>query len=150
MDTPFSGDTIHSDDDKIRVAPEAIDNGPGEPVTFINPMDLLTITAPEVSVMFIPELGKSVRVKALNARERDAYEQSLIQGKGQNQSVNMRNARAKLAVLTLVDENGKRLYTDAQANEIGNAPAIVIERIFDRARRLAGITNDDLDELTGN
>jgi hypothetical protein len=149
MDTHDDDAQVHTEDAPSPDVDMGYNNGRND-TEFISPMDLLTITAPKIEDMYIPELDKNVRVKALNARERDAYEQSLMQGKGANQSVNMRNARAKLAVMVLVDANGQRLYRDNQANDLGNAPAIVIERIFDRGRRLAGITNEDLDQLTGN
>lgn len=112
--------------------------------------ELLTATEIRVEEIYLPEIRKKVRIRALTGRERDAYEQSMIVGKGPNQTTNTRNARAKLAALTLVDAQGRRLYDDRDAAKLGNLPAIVLERIFDRARKLSGITTEDLDELTGN
>src|SRR4051812_29809096 len=60
-----------------------------------------------------PEWGGSVLVRALSGRERDAWEASLVQMRGKQQVPQMGNVRAKLVVRCCVDENGERLFSDA-------------------------------------
>ncbi|MEU5950323.1 hypothetical protein ABZ793_32935, partial [Micromonospora sp. NPDC047465] len=43
-----------------------------------------------------PEWGGSVRLRSITGAQRDAYEQSLVQQRGGNRQMNLRNARAKL------------------------------------------------------
>lgn len=129
--------------------PERFD-GPPLVVEYATPDDLFATVETRTEELWIPELGKKVRIRAITGKERDAYEQSMVIGKGKDQTVNMRNARAKLAVLALANEDGSRMFSDADAGRLGNLPAIALERIFDRARKLGGLTDQDLDELTSN
>lgn len=95
-----------------------------------------------------PEWGGSVRVKALTAAERDDYEASLLTGKGKNRELNLRNARAKLVARTVVDDTGKRLFSDGDAEALGDKSAAVMQRLFETAQRLSGLSDDDVEELT--
>lgn len=102
----------------------------------------------EYEVVPCPEWGGEVRLRSLTGAERDAYEQSLVQTRGKSREMNLRNARAKLVALCAVDENGKRLFTDADVNALGKKNAKPLDRLFDVARRLSGLTEDDVDRLT--
>lgn len=98
----------------------------------------------------VPEWGGEVYVKALSAGERDGYESSMIHFNGKKQSVNMENARAKLAALSICDENGARLFTDMDVQDLTKKSAAALQRVFEVAQRLSKITDDDLEELTKN
>ena len=102
----------------------------------------------EYEVVPCPEWGGEVRLRSLTGAERDAYEQSLVQTRGKSREMNLRNARAKLVALCAVDENGNRLFTDADVNALGKKNAKPLDRLFDVARRLSGLTEDDVDRLT--
>ena len=102
----------------------------------------------EYEVVPCPEWGGEVRLRSLTGAERDAYEQSLVQTRGKSREMNLRNARAKLVALCAVDENGNRLFSDADVNALGKKNAKPLDRLFDVARRLSGLTEDDVDRLT--
>lgn len=102
----------------------------------------------EYEVVPCPEWGGEVRLRSLTGAERDAYEQSLVQTRGKSREMNLRNARAKLVALCAVDEDGKRLFTDADVNALGKKNAKPLDRLFDVARRLSGLSEDDVDRLT--
>jgi len=102
----------------------------------------------EYEVVPCPEWGGEVRLRSLTGAERDAYEQSLVQTRGKSREMNLRNARAKLVALCAVDESGKRLFTDADVNALGKKNAKPLDRLFDAARRLSGLSGDDVDRLT--
>lgn len=112
--------------------------------------DLFAETKPYVEEVWLPRKKKKVYVRSISAKERDAYEQSLVLGKGQNASINMRNARAKLAVLALANSDGTRMLKDADAGRLGDLDAIDIQAVFDRARKVNGFSEEDMIELTGN
>jgi hypothetical protein len=122
--------------------------------TLLKRDDFLTYTGVPVEDVRLPELETEtsgqvyVRVRGLTGKERDRYEESLVVGKGKNATVNARNARAKLAVLSCIDEKGDRLFSDADVAWLGEKSAIALERIFDVARRLSGLTDTDVKELT--
>jgi len=96
----------------------------------------------------VPEWGGSVLVRAMTGTERDNYEQTIVVQKGKDTRVNMRNARAKLVALSVVDEQGRRLFSDADISALGNKSAAALQRVFDVATRLSGISDQDIKELT--
>jgi len=67
----------------------------------------------------VPEWGGTVRVRALTGAERDAFEQSIVEQRGKSTRMNLQNVRAKLVALTVVDENGNRIFSDADAKLLG-------------------------------
>jgi len=103
------------------------------------------ITTEEVEV---PEWGGSVLVRGLTALERDRFEASVIQGSGKNTTVKLENARAKLASLTVVGEDGKRLFSQADVAKLSQKSASALNRIYNVAARLSGITDEDLEEIS--
>ena len=105
------------------------------------------IQSEEISV---PEWGGTVLVRALDGEERDALEASMIQGKGKNAQVNLKNLRAKLVARSIVDENGKRLFEDGDIPALAKKSAAALNRVYEVAQRLSGITPEDVDELTKN
>ncbi|MEU5950655.1 hypothetical protein ABZ793_34670, partial [Micromonospora sp. NPDC047465] len=80
--------------------------------------------------------------------QRDAYEQSLVQQRGGNRQMNLRNARAKLIVLCAVDEHGSQLFTEADVNALSRKNAKPIDRVFEACKKIAGLSDDDVDKLT--
>jgi len=96
-----------------------------------------------------PEWGGTVRLRSITGAERDAYEQSLIQQRGNSRQMNLRNARAKLIVLCAVDEAGRRLFSgEADVNALSRKNAKPLDRLFDACRKIAGLSDDDVDRLT--
>lgn len=98
----------------------------------------------------IPEWGGAVFVRGMTGHERDKYESSLYQQRGKNQQLNLRNARTKMVVLCTVDQEGKRIFDDKEIGRLSQKSARAIDRIFDLARELSGMTDEDIDELTKN
>ena len=113
-------------------------------------LDDLISARPEMSVLYIPELKKNFYIRTLTGLEVDAYRTSITVGKGQNQSVNQRGMRAKLAVIALGNPDGTRMLTDKDIPMVQSWPSRILERIFDRARKFNGLTDEDTDEEKGN
>ena len=97
-----------------------------------------------------PEWGGKVRVRGLTGTQRDAYEGSLISGNGSDRKMNLANARAKMVVLAVVDGDGRPIFSPDDVRALGRKSALPIERIFDVARRLSGMTDQDVEKLTEN
>jgi len=100
--------------------------------------------------VYIPEWGGSVYVRGMTGRERDQFEASIIRQRGRDTEINMKNARAKLVVMCTVDQEGNRLFTDADIALLANKSAKALDRIFAVAQELSGITREDMEELTEN
>jgi len=110
-------------------------------------MKIQDLTFEEVDV---PEWGGSVRIKMMTGSERDAYEASLYELKGQEVKMNRDDVRAKLLVKCLVDENNERLFTDAEIKMLGKKSAKVLDKLFTVAQRLNAMTDEDVKKLEKN
>lgn len=98
----------------------------------------------DIKSVKVPEWGGEVCVRGLTARERDHFEASI------GTAANLENLRARLVVLTLCDEKGERLLKDSDAIELGKKNAQVVDRLFEIARKMSGMTDADVEELEGN
>jgi hypothetical protein len=106
--------------------------------------DIETITVP------VPEWGGEVLVKTMSGKERDDFEQSLFEGQGKDRKQNLKNLRAKLVSRTIVDESGKRLFTDSDIDLLGTKSASALDRVFEVSQKQNKISNDDVEEMAGN
>lgn len=100
----------------------------------------------------VPELGDTVFVRELSAAERDQFETSMLHlsKQGKVQGTNLANLRARLAVLAICDEQGRRLFSDDDAKILGQLGASALQRIFEAAQRLSGLSDSDMEELEKN
>jgi hypothetical protein len=95
----------------------------------------------------VPEWGYRLKVRGLMGDERDRYETSFVTFNGNQRVMNMTNARARLVALGTIDEDGKRVFTTAQAEALGKKSAAALERVFSRIQELSGMTDDDLKKM---
>lgn len=98
----------------------------------------------------VPEWKDFVYVRTLTGLERDAFETSMYTGRGKDRRENLKNLRARLVVLTVCDEKGVRLFTNEDAEWIGKKNANALDRIFIKAQELAGLRQEDIEDLTKN
>jgi predicted DNA binding protein len=103
----------------------------------------------------IPEWkGRTVWVRTLHASERDAYLASLRDVKRDRRGVTIvdrtANGSARLAVLCLCDEQGRRLFADDDAAELGLKSSAALDRITDVAARLNRLNTEALEEAEKN
>lgn len=108
---------------------------------------LLAATATPTEVVRLPELGIDVTVRGMTGVERDAFESSCIEGKGRKREFSTKNLRAKLVAYCCIDEQGHRLFSDADALALGTVRADVIDKLFSVAQKLSGMRDEDVDEL---
>lgn len=112
--------------------------------------EILGVQDIATEVLEVPEWGGTVKVRGLTGAERDRYENDSLDQKGKNMKVNLTNARARLVALSLVDDDGKLLFTEQDVRALGRKSAAALDRIFSVAQRLSGLTQEDMDELTKN
>lgn len=98
-------------------------------------------------VVQIPEWGGEVIVSGVSGAERDDLEQSMIDP-GKSQKERMRNFRARLSSMCIVDENGNRLFSESDIETLGKKSAKALDRIVTVAQRLNGLTESDVKEIT--
>lgn len=108
------------------------------------------LNAPDIKkeLVAVPEWGGEVWVKGLTGQERDHFEASIVEQRGKSQILKMENIRAKLASLSICDEAGKRLFSEADVNTLSAKSAGALQRVFEVAQKLSGIGEDAVRELS--
>ena len=96
----------------------------------------------------VPEWGGTVLVKGMTGAERDRFELGMVENPGKSAKVNLADMRAKLCSLTIVNENGKLLFTPADIKALTKKSAAALQRVWEVARELSGLSDDDVEELT--
>lgn len=87
----------------------------------------------------VPEWGGAVRVRALSGRERDHYMSSLYTMKPNGQggmeigSVNLEGSSARLVALAAVDDDGGRLFTEADVVALADKNGVALDRVYQAA-----------------
>lgn len=119
-------------------------------MALLTKQQILTAKDIETKDIDVPEWGGKVRIRGLNGAERDEFEQSMVERRGKRYEANLRNARARLVSLSVVDDSGSRIFTDADVNALGNKSASALNRVYESARDLSGLTEADVDELAEN
>ncbi len=108
----------------------------------------------------VPEWKKNGKpqtllVVGMTGKERDAWEDTRTIEKRNRKgkvvsAVDMHNLRASLVQLSVrhPDDVQKRVFALVSVDRLGNQSAAALERVFDVARHLSGLTDQDIDELT--
>ena len=109
--------------------------------------NILKIQDIQIELVHVPEWGGDVYVKGMTGAERDKFESSLMVLRGKSQTLNMANIRAKLASLTICDENGKRLFSEQDVQVLSQKSASALQRVFVVAQKLSRIGDEDIEEL---
>ncbi|MFQ5626657.1 MAG: hypothetical protein ACE5FM_08405 [Methyloligellaceae bacterium] len=98
----------------------------------------------------VPEWGGHVYVRTMTGSERDQFETDVSSRNSRSASANMRNIRAKLCALVMVDADGKCIVSPAKVEALGGKSAAALDRVFTVAMRLNGLSGEDVEELAGN
>lgn len=104
----------------------------------------------QVEKVEVPEWGGHVFVKSITGEERDWLEMSTYDDKKKDKKVDMKHFRAKIISLSVCNENKERLFSEKDIVALSGKNAAALQRIFDVAQRLSGLTNEDADELLKN
>ncbi len=110
--------------------------------------DILSAPDLQQETVAVPEWGGSVFVRGLDGMQRDSFERSMVDIKGKDSVVNYANFRGKMVARSVVDENGKRVFKDSDAENLGKKSGKALGRVFDVAQRLSGMSDEDVEELT--
>lgn len=116
-------------------------------VTILGREQILSAQDLEKELVEVKEWGGAVYVRALTGTERDAFEASMVDQRGKSRTINLKNLRARLCALTICDEEGNRLFSDADVEELGKKSAAALTRVFEVAQRLSGLSQEDVEEL---
>lgn len=110
-------------------------------------LDVNDLTHEEID---IPEWGGTVRIRMLTGAERDEFEASFFDSKTGKTKSDLKNVRAKLISLCVVDENNTRIFLDSDVEKLGKKSGKVLSRIFAAAQALNGMRAEDIEATTKN
>ena len=89
----------------------------------------------------VPEWGGEVIVRELMADEGDKYEACFAQLRSENGSaMKLDGIRAKLVSMACINEDGSRLFTEADVAELGKLSRAALDRVASVASELSGYT----------
>lgn len=113
----------------------------------LNKESILAVQDLQTKEVPVPAWGGSVRLRGLSAGERESLEQEILDKNGK---VVTKNLRAKLIVRCAVDEDGNRLFTDADIEELNKKSSAAIDLLFLESQKLNGMSDKDVEDLAGN
>lgn len=87
-----------------------------------------------------PEWSGSVKVKAMSGIERDSFERNHQLGK-------LTHYRATVSARAIVDENGDRLFSEAEIIKLSEKSAVPLNKIYEKVMEISGVTEEEIDEL---
>lgn len=94
----------------------------------------------------VPEWGGKVRIRSLTATERAKFEEHTyrvtqrVGAEGVNVEFFAHLVRLRLCVLTIVDENGNRMFADDEEDVLGQKSATGADRVFQASSKLSGLS----------
>lgn len=94
----------------------------------------------KVQPIDIPSWGGTYYLRVISGKARESFEESYSQEK-------MKNFRLRFLVLTLCDEDGKPILSDADMDALGERSSVEINRVFDAAWKLNAFTQEAVDAL---
>jgi hypothetical protein len=98
----------------------------------------------------VPEWGGVVLVRELRGRERDEWEASLAVQRGKQMVPDVANMRAKLVARCIVTADLEPVFSQQDVNALGELSAAALDRVFEVASRLSGLSEADLEVASGN
>ena len=111
---------------------------------FLRPAKVNVVEVP------VPELGGSVYVKGMTAKDRSRFETQFQLSSGKSNTRKLKEIRERLVIACLCDEEGVLLLQDSDVDAVGSQPAAVVERIVDAAQKVCGMSNNDVEDLAKN
>lgn len=107
--------------------------------------EILDRKKPKTETVPIPG-GGEVLIRVMSGTDRDSFEAGNYKTVGKEVKWDMANARARLAVRCLCDAEGNRLYTDAEAPQVGEVDAVFLDAVYTAARKLNRLTAAEEEE----
>jgi hypothetical protein len=95
----------------------------------------------------VSEWDGTVRVRTMTGGERDSFEASIYKGSGEKIEFDRENIRAKLLARVIVNDKGERLFTDKDVLALSGKSAKPLNKLFDIAQELNGISKEEQEEI---
>lgn len=104
--------------------------------------------------LVVPEWGITEEdggfIRGLTGSELDAYQASFRKFRGNTQTITLSDMRSRLVASCLIDGDGNRVFSDKEVRDLGKKSGKVLDRLYDDAARLSGLSEQAQEELAEN
>ena len=104
----------------------------------------------EIVEVEVPQWGGSVLVRGLTGKQRGVFMATLMDQKAGGGALRLQDLQVRLCAMSIVDEHGKRFFSDAEMAVVGGKSSAALQHVFETAQRLSGLSNEQVEELAGN
>ena len=119
-------------------------------MALLNKQNIIDAADIHYKTIAVPEWGGEVRIRSLTAAQRDNYETLLMAQPKHDGMLRLDNVRARFAVMSVVDDAGELVFTDADIETLAKKSASALGRIYDAVTALNAIAAADVEELAKN
>ena len=98
----------------------------------------------------VPEWGGTVYVRVMSGAQRDVFEQWAIDRRSNGGQQSIRDLKALMVVLSVVDAEGKPLFELKDLALIQTKNYKAIDRIFQMSDKVNKISDKEIEEIAGN
>lgn len=111
--------------------------------------DILKAVDRPTETVSVPEWGGEVLVRGCDGGGRDEYFASMtILRRDGRQGVDATNATAKLVARCIIDPaTDEPMFTQQDVDALGRKSGAALNRVFDVAQRLSGLSDEDMADL---
>lgn len=106
------------------------------------------LSAPDISritkTVEVAEWGGSVKIRRMNGFQREQFEEAV------NAKVSSYNLRSRMAVISIVDDNGKQLFNQADVAALAEKSAKALDTVYQAALEFNGLTKKAVKDLEKN
>ena len=118
---------------------------------FLNRANLVGAKARRFVEYPVPwDAGSGIRLRSLTAREHGEFEAATLSKKGGLVTERLVEAKRRLIVLTLVDEQGNQILEDSDVAQMESTDARLVNWIYQRALDHLGVSENEVEDLAKN
>lgn len=111
---------------------------------FLTRDQILALQDRKTAVVHVPEWDCDVRIMEMSAGDREAYERMVLRMNDQSKKVepDISNLRSKMVAISVVDDEGRRVFTDEDVQALARKHHEAIRLIFNKAMSLNRIEEE--------
>lgn len=104
----------------------------------------LQACTPKVHQLEVEGLDEPLVIRVLTGSELDRLESAIADPSDPLR----KNMRCTIAAWVIVDDDGKRMFSDADLDQVGGLSGGVLQAVMDAALDHSGLTSDDIDSVS--
>lgn len=121
--------------------------------TYLGRDAILALQDLETAEVFVPKWDTTVRVKSMNAGQRNKLAALMLKDSGKDFDVDVTKlpgVMAHVVAWCCVDDGGKRMFADSDVDALNEKHGDALQVIFDAAMRVSGLGDDDAETVAKN